>query len=153
MTKSNTIIGAISVAFGLLIIYLSRDMSTFDEYGVPGERFWPYGLAILFILLGILQWISVVIDKIKHVHRSVDLSSTAVKRAYGLGFLLIFYAMGLYFLGFIISSLLLIPIIMWLMNERNKISLIVVPITIVVMSYLFFELLFNSPLPIPVFLE
>ncbi len=153
MTKSNTIIGAISVAFGLLIIYLSRDMSIFDEYGVPGERFWPYGLAILFILLGIFQWISVIIDKAKHVHRSVDLSSTAVKRAYGLGFLLIFYAVGLYFLGFIISSLLLIPIIMWLMNERKKISLIVVPIAIVVMSYLFFELLFNSPLPIPVFLE
>lgn len=153
MTKSNTIIGAISVAFGLLIIYLSRDMSIFDEYGVPGERFWPYGLAILFILLGIFQWISVIIDKTKHVHRSVDLSSTAVKRAYGLGFLLIFYAVGLYFLGFIVSSLLLIPIIMWLMNERKKISLIVVPIAIVVMSYLFFELLFNSPLPIPVFLE
>ncbi len=89
MTKINTIIGAISVAFGLLIIYLSRDMSMFDEYGVPGERFWPYGLAILFILLGIFQWIGVVVDKIKHVHQSVDLSSTAVKRAYGLG---IFYA-------------------------------------------------------------
>ena len=47
--------------------YLSpRDMSMFDEYGVPGERFWPYGLAILFILLGIFQWIGVVVDKIKH---------------------------------------------------------------------------------------
>lgn len=98
MTKINTIIGAISVAFGALIIYLSRDMSMFDDYGVPGERFWPYGLAILFILLGIFQWISIVVDKIKHVHKSVDLSSTAVKRAYGLGLFMLVYATGLHFL-------------------------------------------------------
>ena len=136
MTKINTIIGAISVAFGALIIYLSRDMSMFDDYGVPGERFWPYGLAILFILLGIFQWISIVVDKIKHVHKSVDLSSTAVKRAYGLGIFMLVYAAGLHFFGFIIPSLLLIPVIMWLMNERKPIALVVIP---VVMVSVFFE--------------
>ncbi|MGC6732946.1 tripartite tricarboxylate transporter TctB family protein, partial [Escherichia coli] len=92
------------------------------------ERFWPYGLAILFILLGIFQWIGVVVDKIKHVHQSVDLSSTAVKRAYGLGIFMLLYATGLYLFGFIVPSLLLIPIIMWLMNERKPIAMVVIPI-------------------------
>ena len=153
MTKINTIIGAISVAFGLLIIYLSRDMSMFDEYGVPGERFWPYGLAILFILLEIFQWIGVVVDKIKHVHQSVDLSSTAVKRAYGLGIFMLLYATGLYLFGFIVPSLLLIPIIMWLMNERKPIAMVVIPIVIVAAVYVFFDIIFNSPLPTSVFFE
>ena len=45
MRKMNILVGAFSVLFGLLILYLSKDMSMFDEYGVPGERFWPYGLA------------------------------------------------------------------------------------------------------------
>ncbi len=153
MTKINTIIGAISVAFGLLIIYLSRDMSIFDEYGVPGERFWPYGLAILFILLGVCQWISVIVHKAQHLSQSVDLSSTAVKRAYGLGLFMLLYACGLYYLGFVISSLLLIPVIMWLMNERKKVALVVIPVTIVAGVYIFFELIFNSPLPTSVFLD
>lgn len=153
MTKINTIIGATSVAFGVIIIYLSRDMSMFDDYGVPGERFWPYGLAILFILLGIFQWISVVIDKIKHVHQSVDLSSTAVKRAYGLGLFMLVYATGLYFFGFIIPSLLLISVIMWLMNERRPIALVVIPVVMVAAVYVFFDIIFNSPLPTTVIFE
>ena len=76
---------------------------------VPGERFWPYGLAILFILLGIFQWIGVVVDKIKHVHQSVDLSSTAVKRAYGLGIFMLLYATGLYLFGFYCSIIASYP--------------------------------------------
>ncbi len=125
----------------------------FDEYGVPGERFWPYGLAILFILLGIFQWISVIVQKAKHIHQSVDLSSTAIKRAYGLGIFMLLYATGLHFLGFIIPSLLLIPIIMWLMNERKPISMVITPVVIVAAVYVFFDIIFNSPLPTSVFFE
>ena len=56
MTKINTIIEScdFSSFWATSIIYLSRDMSMFDEYGVPGERF-GLGLAILFILLGIFN--------------------------------------------------------------------------------------------------
>jgi len=153
MNKINTIIGAISIAFGLLIIYLSRDMSMFDEYGVPGERFWPFGLAILFIFLGILQCLNVIIDKVKHVSQTVDLTSTAVTRAYLLTGLIVVYAMGLHFLGFIISSLIIIPIIMWMMNERKIKMLALASICIVGVVYVSFDIIFNSPLPIPVFLD
>lgn len=154
MNKINTIIGIISIAFGLLIIYLSRDMSMFDEYGVPGERFWPFGLALLFIFLGVLQCLNVIIDKIKHVtQQTVDLTSVAVTRSYLLGGLIVLYAIGLYFLGFIISSLIVIPIIMWVMNERRIKMLALASVGIVSAVYVFFDMVFNSSLPIPIFLD
>lgn len=93
------------------------------------------------------------VDKIKHVHKSVDLSSTAVKRAYGLGLFMLVYATGLHFFGFIVPSLLLIPVIMWLMNERKPIALVVIPVVMVAAVYVFFDIIFNSPLPTSVFFE
>lgn len=153
MNKINTVIGIISIVFGFLIIYFSRNMSMFDEYGVPGERFWPFGLALLFIFLGFLQFISVAIDKCKHVIRTVDLSSTAVKRAYLLSALIILYAVGLHYLGFIISSLITIPIIMWVMNEKRAKTLALATVLIIVCIYISFDIVFNSPLPTSVFLD
>jgi len=153
MNKINTIIGIISIVFGSLIIYLSRDMSMFDEYGVPGERFWPFGLALLFIFLGFLQCLNVIIDRVKHVTQTVDLTSTAVTRSYFLSSLIVLYAIGLYFLGFIISSLIIIPIIMWMMNERKVKMLALASVCIVCAVYVFFDMVFNSTLPISVFLD
>jgi len=153
MNKINTIIGVISIVFGLLIIYLSRNMGMFDEYGVPGERFWPFGLALLFIFLGVMQCLSVVIDKAKHITQTVDLSSTAVTRAYLLSGLIILYSTALYYIGFIVSSLIVIPIIMWMMNERKVKRLALASVGIVAVVYVSFDIIFNSPLPIPAFLD
>lgn len=153
MNKINTIIGIISIVFGFLIIYFSRNMSMFDEYGVPGERFWPFGLALLFIFLGFLQFISVAIDKCKHVIQSVDLTSTAVTRAYRLSILIILYAIGLHYLGFILSSLITIPIIMWVMNQKRMKTLALATVLIIGSIYVSFDIVFNSPLPTSVFLD
>lgn len=153
MNKINTVIGIISIVFGFLIIYFSRNMSMFDEYGVPGERFWPFGLALLFIFLGLLQFISVAIDKYKHVMQTVDLSSTAVKRAYLLSILIVLYAVGLHYFGFVISSLITIPIIMWVMNEKRAKTLALATVLIIGSIYVTFDIVFNSPLPTSVFLD
>ncbi|MCS3431322.1 tripartite tricarboxylate transporter TctB family protein [Klebsiella sp. BIGb0407] len=153
MNKINMIIGVISIAFGLLIIYFSRNMSMFDEYGVPGERFWPFGVALLFIFLGVLQCLNAIIDKMKHVVQSVDLSSTAVTRSYFLSGLTVIYAIGLYYLGFIISSLIFIPIIMCMMNERKIKMLVLASVGIVSSVYVFFDIVFNSSLPVSIFLD
>ncbi|WP_300001482.1 tripartite tricarboxylate transporter TctB family protein [uncultured Cedecea sp.] len=153
MNKINTIIGVISITFGLLIIYLSRNMSMFDEYGVPGERFWPFGVALLFIFLGVLQCLNSIVDKMKHAVQNVDLSSTAVTRSYFLSGLVVVYAIGLYYLGFIISSLIFIPIVMWIMNERKIKILVLASVGIVSSVYVFFDIVFNSSLPVSIFLD
>lgn len=153
MRKMNILVGAFSVLFGLLILYLSKDMSMFDEYGVPGERFWPYGLAWLFIGLGVLQWIEVAVRRLSLVDATVDLGSISVRRAYLVAVVLALYGVLLNYAGFIIASVVLIPVLMWMMGERRPGFIAVMTVAIVAVIYVSFTLIFNSPLPISEFLE
>jgi len=49
--------------------------------------------------------------------------------------------------GMLIGLLLLIPSIMWLMNCRNKVMLVVLPVALVAFVYLFFVQLMTITLP------
>ncbi|MBP9642031.1 MAG: tripartite tricarboxylate transporter TctB family protein [Budvicia sp.] len=153
MRKLNIVVGALSVLLGLVILYLSRDMSLFDESGVPGERFWPYGLAWLFIGLGILQWIEVFIARLKTTDEEVDLTSPAVRTSYLVAVIMVVYGIILNYTGFIVSTLLLIPVIMWMMGERRAWFLASISVVMVASIYIFFTMIFNSPLPISELLE
>lgn len=153
MRKFNILIGAFSVLLGLMILYLSRDMRMFDEYGVPGERFWPYGLAWLFIGLGVLQWIEVVIHRVNIMDTLVDLTSVSVRRAYYVAIVMALYGILLNYAGFIVASLILTPVIMWMMGERRIWFLALITVVIVAVIYVSFTMIFNSPLPISEFLE
>ncbi|MCL2899540.1 tripartite tricarboxylate transporter TctB family protein [Brenneria tiliae] len=152
MRKFNILIGLISVGMGGLILLLSKDMSMFDEYGVPGERFWPYGLAWLFIGLGILQWAVVIKDRLS-TDKPVDLSSKFVRLTYILSAIAVVYGIALYWAGFILSAIIFIPITMLFMNERRIGYIALSTILIVAAVYLSFTYLFNSPLPTSVFSE
>lgn len=152
MRKMNILIGLFSLLFGGVILYLSREMAIVDEFGVPGERFWPFCIACLFIVLGILQCIKTVIQR-GSSYQTVDLSSYAVKRTYFLGLISIIYAVALNYLGFIVSSLLFIPAVMVMMNEKRAWYLAVASVIMVVVIWLFFTELFNSPLPVPEFMD
>lgn len=154
MQKANIFVGALTVLFGITILYLSGDMRMFDEYGVPGERFRPYGLAWLFIGLGVLQWVQVVVNRLRQAPDvTVKLASPQVLRAYLVALIMLIYSAMLYYLGFIIASLLLVPFIMWMMGEKRPWFLALVSAAIVAAIYLFFEVIFNSPLPVSVFVE
>ncbi|MBK5143667.1 tripartite tricarboxylate transporter TctB family protein [Budviciaceae bacterium BWR-B9] len=153
MRKLNILVGLLSVLLGGVIMYLSRDMSMFDQYGVPGERFWPYGLAWLFIGLGVLQWIEVAVQRAKTAGVSVDLTSLPVRRAYVLAIVMVLYGVLLNYTGFIVASLLLSPVVMWMMGERRAWFLALISVVIVATIYVSFTLIFNSPLPVSEFLE
>ena len=146
MRKYDVLVGLFSLGFGLLILFLSRDMSMFDEYGVPGERYWPFGLACLFILLGVLQW-GVVLKNRLMADRSIDFSSVNVRKAYLIGALAVGYGIVMAWAGFIISAVIFIPCTMVLMKEKRVGFVTLSTLLIVTAVYLFFTYLFNTPLP------
>lgn len=152
MRKYDVLVGLLSIGLGVLILYLSRDMAMFDDYGVPGERFWPYGLAWLFILLGALQECAVVKNRLQ-ADKPVDLSSVFVRKAYLIGAVAVGYAVLMAWAGFIISAAVFIPCTMLLMRERRSWYIALSTLLIVTVVYLFFTYLFNSPLPAPIFSE
>ncbi|MDH2926040.1 tripartite tricarboxylate transporter TctB family protein [Lonepinella koalarum] len=152
MIKQNLLIGLMSIIFGIIILIFSEDLNMFDEYGVLGERFWPFLLAILFILLGILQIVNTLKDKaIKN--KEINFSSSARKKVYLLFLLMTIYGVGLIYLGFIISTIILIPIIMKMMGENQSWRIVLSTLGIVSSIYIFFEIIFNSPLPASLLLE
>ncbi|HEY3591552.1 MAG TPA: tripartite tricarboxylate transporter TctB family protein [Buttiauxella sp.] len=155
MRMQNIFVGMFSLVLGIAIIFFSRNMPMFDENGILGERFWPYCLAWLFIGLGAIQWVSVYLQR-THAgaeNEKADLSSFPVRKAYGVTVLMIIYAVALCYAGFIASSLILIPTIMWVMGERRPLFLAVTTALIVLCIYFSFEVVFNSPLPESIFSE
>lgn len=152
MRKWNLLIGLCSIGLGGLMLFLSRNMAMFDASGVPGERFWPYGLAWLFIVLGLFQWIAVIKDRYQ-VDIAVDLSSVYVRRPLILGAMAVVFGVLLNYAGFLVSALLFIPGVMLFMNERRPWFIVLSTLCIVVVIYCAFTYLFNSPLPTSVFSE
>lgn len=152
MSKQNSIVGAISIILGVSIITLSRNMNMFDESGMPGDRFWPYCLAWIFIGLGLLQWIDVY-KKRATSDIAVDLSSPPVRKVYLVTGIMAVYAVALCYAGFIASSLILIPTIMRIMGEKRPIFICIASALIVACIYVAFTIVFNSPLPESIFSE
>lgn len=155
MRTQNIFVGMFSLVLGIAIIFFSRDMPMFDENGILGERFWPYCLAWLFIGLGVIQWISTYLQLTNATaeNEKADLSSFPVRKAYGVTVLMVIYAVALCYAGFIASSLILIPAIMWVMGERRPLFIAVTTALIVLCIYVSFEVVFNSPLPESIFSE
>lgn len=153
MRTQNFFVGMFSLVLGIAIIFLSRNMPMFDENGILGERFWPYALAWLFIGLGVIQWISIYLQRLTADNEKADLSSYPVRKAYGVTVLMVIYAVALCYAGFIASSVILIPAIMWVMGERRPLFLAITTAMIVLCIYVSFEVVFNSPLPESVFSE
>lgn len=153
MQKCNVYVGLLSILVGGVIFYLSRDMLMFDEYGIPGERFWPYGLAWLFIGLGICQWLEIFLKRGTVKNEPVDLSSLAVKRSYLVALIAIVFGIVLNYAGFMVASLLFVPFIMWMMGEHRLGYLLVTSILATMTIYVMFTHVFSSPLPISVFFE
>lgn len=153
MRTQNIFVGMFSLVLGIAIIFLSRNMPMFDENGILGERFWPYCLAWLFIGLGIIQCISTYFQGAGENNQKADLSSFPVRKAYGVTVLMVIYAIALCYAGFIASSLILIPAIMWVMGERRPLFIAATTALIVLCIYVSFEIVFNSPLPESIFSE
>ncbi|RPH28533.1 tripartite tricarboxylate transporter TctB family protein [Buttiauxella warmboldiae] len=153
MRTQNFFVGMFSLILGIAIIFFSRNMPMFDENGILGERFWPYALAWLFIGLGIIQWLSIYFQRSAANREKADLSSYPVRKAYGVAALMVIYAVALCYAGFIVSSLILIPAIMWVMGERRPLFLAITTALIVLCIYISFEVVFNSPLPESIFSE
>ncbi len=150
MEKCNRLVAIGAIFFGILILYLARDLGSFDEQGVPGENYWPSSIAWLFIFLGSLQALQFFK---KPAGKSVDLSSQPVRMAYLAALLALVYGVALLCVGFFIATLLFVPAMMLLMGERRKWVLFLVGVAVVGTIYVFFALVFNTTLPTSVFFD
>jgi hypothetical protein len=152
MKKYNAVISVLSVGLGCLILYLSRDLVRITEDNIPGEKFWPEIIAWLFIILGLILFITETILASKG-NQKVDLSSISVRKAYLAGAISITYALLLIYIGFIPATILFIPSIMLIMGEKKVIRIILSSLVITIAIYLIFNIIFHSELPVSILIS
>lgn len=153
MKKFNIVVAVVSLVFGVLVLYLSRNLSGYDEHGVPGENYWPSIIAWLLIVLGALQFVELWLTPKANAKRQVDLCSPAVRMAFIAAAASAVYGVLLLFSGFEIATLIFIPCLMALMGERRVVSLMLTPIAVVATIHVFFTQVFNTTLPVSMFYE
>lgn len=153
MRKYNVVVAVGSVVFGLLIMYLGRNLKGFDAGGVPGESYWPFIIAWLFIGLGVLQMLEVIFSPHQNTEKIVDLHTQPVRMAYLSALVSIAYGGLLLCIGFVCATLVFVPSMMALMGERKVWVAALVSVAVVGTIYVFFALVFNTTLPSSVFFD
>jgi hypothetical protein len=153
MRQSNVIVAILSVLLGVTILWFARDLTHFDEIGVPGEAFWPSAVAWVFIALGILQGAEVVFAPSVHAGRTVDLHSGPVRIAFLGAAIALAFAVLLTFFGFIAATTVFIPTLMLLMGARSPVQIALTTVGVIAVIWVFFVLIFNNELPPPSLFE
>lgn len=153
MRKHNVVVAVASIVLGGLILYFARDLSGYDEHGVPGENYWPSIIAWLFVALGGLQFLELWLTPKADADKSVDLYSSAVRIAYVGAAVSALYGALLLAAGFVAATLVFVPAMMAIMGERRVAVMAIASVSVVVVIYVFFTQVFNTTLPVSVFFE
>lgn len=152
MKKWNNIISIITALIGIVIITLANKFPIKFE-GDPGAGFWPRMLGVLLVICAIVLFISNIIHKDKEEKKSVVLNSDANKCVYSMMGVIVIFCVGLYVLGFYISTLIFIPTVMYLLDVRDKKLMAMTSVITVIAIYIIFGMLLKTQLPSPIFLS
>lgn len=146
MKKANIIVSFITAGIGILVLYLSKDYPDI-VYGTKGPGYWPSILAWILIILSVLIHIEYKMDK---QNEQIDFKSDGVKIVYLIMGLCLIYFLLMYFLGFIISSILIVPLIMIILREKKFKYIIIFSILFISFVYILFEFILKSGVPHPI---
>lgn len=152
MKKWNNIISLITAIIGATIIALSNKFPI-KSGGDPGAGFWPLMLGALLIICAIVLFVANIIHKDKEEKKSIALNTPANKCVYSIMGIIVIFCVGLYVLGFYISTLIFIPVVMYLLDVRDKKLMIMTSVITVVAIYIIFGMLLKTQLPSPIFLS
>lgn len=141
MSKANRIFALITMVLGGIILWLSsttnQSLSKFDI----GTGAFPAMCGVLLVFLGII----LLLTNLKNKDNSeVDFGNRYTLLYFGIIFL---YILLLKPLGFIVDSLWIMPVMMYIMGSRNPKSLALTTIIAVAVIYIAFRYGFSVILP------
>jgi hypothetical protein len=139
--RADHVAGAFFVMVGALVIALSGDLP-FGDLAMPGAGFLPYIIAVLIVLFGTSLFLrakespafsEIAWDDGKHAAQVLVIAGIAVA----------FYAA----LGFIVTMSLMMIALLLVIERKNMAFAVVYSAVVVVVTYLVFVHLLQSPLP------
>lgn len=151
MKKYNIGISAVIAILAGILFYATKGFPEIVQK-VPGAGFWPRILAVVLLILSVALLLeSLFSDQVKK-EDPIRFRDPRMKKVYLALGMLALYMLILVYGGFIISSLLLVPALMYLLGERRVKMLIIVSLALTGTIYLFFTLLLRITLPQPFFM-
>ncbi len=142
MTLANRIIGIGLIIFSIYVWLAANAFPSQNTIG-PGAEFFPKLTAVILAILSVF-----LLFKKENSEQSVfTLQRKNVPYFIGSFISLIIYVILIPTLGFVISTILLTFIWMWLMGIRKWIALIITSILVAICVSAIFEFLLNVPIP------
>lgn len=152
MKICNYVICCITAIIGIIIMSSAKELSIDFTVNGPGAGFWPFLLGGAFLFVAIVLLIRTIMIHKELEQKTITLNAPANMRVYCMMGLTVLFCIALNVLGFYLSTLLFIPAIMYLLEVRDKKTIILSTGVIVLAIYLIFGMLLNTTFPKPMFL-
>lgn len=153
MKKCNYVISAVAAVLGVTIMVLSAKLGIgFKSDGGILTGTWPAIMGGIMTGCGAVLLIMTLLNQKKFEEMEVALKLPANKRVYLVMGIMVVYCALLKVLGLYISGLILIPVLMWILGERNKKKLAIVTVVALAGIFIIFGLILKTKLPEPFFM-
>lgn len=153
MKKCNYVISAVTGALGVIILILSAGLGVgFKAEGGISAGTWPAIMGGIMTGAAVILLIMTLSNRKKYEEMEVALKLPANKRVYIVMGIMAIYCVLLNFLGLYISGVILIPVLMWILGERNKKKMAIVTAAALIGIFIIFNLILGTKLPEPFFM-
>ncbi|MDD3657086.1 MAG: tripartite tricarboxylate transporter TctB family protein [Atribacterota bacterium] len=155
--KSDVTIGILVSFLGIMVLFFSqRIISGITKFDVLTPHFFPTIIAICLIVFGLGLSISNIINYYKKNQSISNIKKEKERVDYfqvlKVILLTIVYIFFIELFGFILTTIIVLGLLMYLFGERKLIDIVIVSIVTTSLFYYFFVRLFNIALPTKIFL-
>lgn len=150
MKRVNYIISIITLIIGMIIMSLAIELGigTSKKYGIKSGT-WPFMIGIMIVSCAIILLIATIIKKKNLEDEKTILILSPNKRVYLVALCMVISCALLKFLGLYIMGIIMLPTVMWIMEERDKKLIILTTVGALLLVFIVFELLLKSKMPTP----
>ncbi len=143
------IIGSFLFFFSGYLIYLARKLPSVNPYGMANAAFWPTIMLTILMLLSLIL-VGSSIRKGRQAQGEAEgepKEKINLKRWSSILAVLLLWPLAMQMIGFLLSTLLLFGVMVYLFGEKRWAALIIVPLSITVLMYLLFIQFLFIPFP------
>lgn len=152
MKKCNFVVGFLGASIACLIMQAASEFPMEFTSNGPGPGFWPFALgAALFACAVVLLGYTGINGKELET-QEVKLTGPANKRVYIMMGLVVIFTALISIIGFYAAALITIPVVMYLVDYRNKKGIALTTVGTVLFIYLVFGMLLKTQMPKPFFM-
>lgn len=153
MAVCNYIIGLLGLLISFCIMHAASEFPLEFTVNGPGPGFWPFSLGTALAAAAVILLLYTFWHKEDLSQTRIALTLPANKRVYGMMVILVIYCVLINLLGFYPASAILIPVIMYSMDYRNKKIMLLTTICTIIFIYLVFGEVLHTKMPQSIFLE